>query len=276
MSEEAPVANHNTLYLQLGVTLLVFLVLYRAFTFYVKAVIAITWLMVISTYGCFASFFCAAIGRRAMTNWLVARGFAYCAAPSVGIKFELEGEENLKSTPGIVLCNHQTSLDVLIMGRIFPKDCVVMSKQSLKYVPFLGMFMRLAAAVFIDRKNHASALRTTKNAVEFIKDNKLSLWIYPEGTRSHFKKPDLLPFKKGAFHLALQANYPIIPIVISNYSHVYNSQAKQWPGGVVKIKVLPAISTKKYSPETVGELMEHTRDLMLDALKEVSNNRKTD
>ncbi|KAK9763611.1 1-acylglycerol-3-phosphate O-acyltransferase [Basidiobolus ranarum] len=276
MSETTLDISQFNLYLQLGIALLIFFIIYRVFNFHVKAVIAIGWMLLLSIYGCIVAVFCAAAGRRAMTNWLVARGYAYCASPFVGVTFEIEGDENLKKGPAIVLCNHQTSLDVLIMGRIFPKDCVVMSKQSLKYVPFLGNFMRLAAAVFIDRKNHESALRTTKNAVEFIKENKLSLWIYPEGTRSHFSKPDLLPFKKGAFHLALQADYPIIPIVVANYNHIYNSRTKQWPGGVVKIKVLPPISTEKYSPENVGELVDYTHGLMLEALKEISNDSKTD
>ncbi|ORY00340.1 1-acyl-sn-glycerol-3-phosphate-acyltransferase [Basidiobolus meristosporus CBS 931.73] len=276
MSEAIAADSPHSYYLQIGIILLVLFTAYRVFNFYVKAAIALVWVFVLSLYGCFAAFFCAAVGRRAMTNWLVARGFAYCAAPCVGITFEVEGEEYLNKGPAIVICNHQASMDVLIMGRIFPKDCVVMSKESLKYVPFLGNFMRLAAAVFIDRKNHESALRTTQNAVEFIKQNKLSLWIFPEGTRSRLDKCDLLPFKKGAFHLALQAKYPIIPIVIANYSDVYNSRTKKWPGGSVKIKVLPPVSTQEYTPESVGELVDHTRGIMLETLKEISKDSKTE
>ncbi|KAK9688593.1 1-acylglycerol-3-phosphate O-acyltransferase [Basidiobolus ranarum] len=276
MSDISSEDSQFTCYLHLGIILLTCFTLYRFFHFHVKAALTLVWVFLLSLYGCFAAIFCAAVGRRAMTNWLVARGFAYCAAPCVGVTFEIEGEEHLKNGPAIVICNHQASLDVLIMGRVFPKDCVVMAKHSLKYVPFLGNFMRLAAAVFIDRKNHESALRTTQNAVEFIKKNKLSLWIFPEGTRSRFSKSDLLPFKKGAFHLALQAKYPIIPIVIANYTDVYNSTTKHWPGGVVKIKVLPPVSTQKYTPENVGELVDYTRNMMLDALKDISNDTKTE
>jgi len=77
-----------------------------------------------------------------------------------------------------------------------------------------------------------------KEAAQYIKKNKLAVNIAPEGTRSNFKTPDLLPFKKGGFHLAVQAQCPIVPIVIPNYptAGVYDSSKYNYNGGKLKLK----------------------------------------
>ena len=63
----------------------------------------------------------------------------------------------------------------------------------------------------------------------------LSLWVFPEGTRSNLPFPDLLPFKKGAFHLAVQAQVPIVPVVCENY-HRYFDGKTRFESGSVRIK----------------------------------------
>lgn len=64
----------------------------------------------------------------------------------------------------------------------------------------------------------------------------LSLFIFPEGTRSASTVPSLLPFKKGAFHLAVQAQLPIVPIVCENYAHVYHAKSKRFDGGEIVVR----------------------------------------
>jgi len=77
-----------------------------------------------------------------------------------------------------------------------------------------------------------------KEAAIYIKEHSLSVSIAPEGTRSNFRTPDLLPFKKGGFHLAIQAQCPIVPIVIPNYPTVgvYDASKFNFEGGKLKIK----------------------------------------
>lgn len=69
-----------------------------------------------------------------------------------------------------------------------------------------------------------------------MKTEKQSVWIFPEGTRSYTAKPDMLPFKKGAFHLAVQAGVPIVPVVTANYSEVLHLQSWTFKGGSVPVK----------------------------------------
>jgi lysophosphatidate acyltransferase len=73
-------------------------------------------------------------------------------------------------------------------------------------------------------------------AAQEIKEKRQSVYIFPEGTRSYTKEPTLLPFKKGAFHLAVQAQVPIVPVVVANYSHVYFIKGGVFKSGKVPVK----------------------------------------
>jgi len=84
-------------------------------------------------------------------------------------------------------------------------------------------------------------------------------------------KADLLPFKKGAFHLAIQAQLPILPIVSQGYSHIYDSSKRSFPGGELEIRVLEPIPTKGLTTDDVNDLMDKTRNLMLKHLKEMDS-----
>lgn len=74
----------------------------------------------------------------------------------------------------------------------------------------------------------------------------MSVFMFPEGTRARLEKADLLPFKKGAFHMAVQAGIPIVPIVVANYSDIYNSKQRIFRGGQLRIK------GKNYSPQYIN------------------------
>jgi len=114
-----------------------------------------------------------------------------------------------------------------------PKQAVIVSKDSLKYTP-LGPFMMLSGSVFINRGNSAAAVKRLDEAGNLIKHNKVSTWIFPEGTRHLSPKSDMLPLKKGGFHLAIGAGIPIIPIVVENYYHIYHSGF--FGEGTIKVK----------------------------------------
>lgn len=81
--------------------------------------------------------------------------------------------------------------------------------------------MTLAGAVFVDRGNNARAVRSLTAAGEVMKERHSSLWLFPEGTRSLRPDAYMRPFKKGAFHTAIQAQVPIVPVICENYWRVY-------------------------------------------------------
>lgn len=174
--------------------------------------------------------------------------------------FELKADKILSS-----------ELDVLMLGCMFPPYCSVTAKSSLKYTPFLGQFMALSKTVFIDRANRATARAAFDGAANTMRNERQSVFIFPEGTRSYASEPTLLPFKKGAFHLAVQAQVPIVPVVAANYSHVLDMKRKIVRPGVVDVTVLPAIPTKGLTAADVDGLVERTRNAMMDELIRLSH-----
>ena len=95
------------------------------------------------------------------------------------------------------------------------------------------------------------------------------------GTRSNQPLPTMLPFKKGAFHLAVQGQFPLVPIVMENYYDLYAGQARKFEAGTLTVRVLEPISTEGYtsSSEDIGRLSETARAKMLEALKNMANKR---
>jgi len=195
-------------------------------------------LITCALYGATVSIVLRPLGQHRIAQWATARAFKLAMWLTTGVTFKVEDPHNyLKTTrPAVLIGNHQTELDVLMLGCVFPKYCSVTAKKSLKNWPFLGWFMSLSGTVFIDRANPKDARSAMAGAADEIKNNRQSVYMFPEGTRSYSKEPKLLPFKKGAFHLAVQAGVPIVPVVVANYSDVLFVQGYQFKSGTVLCK----------------------------------------
>lgn len=178
------------------------------------------------------------VGFGRSSQWATARCFKYMMWLTTGVSFIVDDPEDwLNATrPAVFIGNHQTELDVAMLGAIFPKHCSVTAKVSLKSTPILGWFMALSYSVFIDRANSTSARSAMTGAAEEMRRERQSVYMFPEGTRSYSKEPMLLPFKKGAFHLAVQAGVPIVPVVVANYSDILYVKDKKFVSGTIPIK----------------------------------------
>ncbi|KAK8844606.1 hypothetical protein IAR55_006453 [Kwoniella newhampshirensis] len=251
---------------------------YQRARFYFHLTLYCSTLGLASVWGVIVSLLATAAGQRLNINYFVARSFYHVCGPLVGIRFEVEGEEHLsglltarngKPQSAVLLSNHQSFLDILYIGRIFPRRAAIMAKQELKWTPLLGQFMSLSGAVFINRKIRKDAIKALEQAGDDMKKKGVSLWVFPEGTRSSSPEPALLPFKKGAFHLAVQAQVPIVPIVCENYHRMFDSRTR-FESGPLRIKVLAPIPTTGLTADDVTSLAESTRELMLDTLRSIS------
>ncbi len=96
--------------------------------------------------------------------------------------------------------------------------------------------MALSGTVFIDRGNRADALRAFDGAAAEMRRERQNVFIFPEGTRSYANGPELGAFKKGAFHLAVQASVDILPVVAANYAGVLNVRARRFRAGKIPVK----------------------------------------
>ena len=98
--------------------------------------------------------------------------------------------------------------------------------------------------------------------------------LFPEGTRNSAGGGSLLPFKKGAFHVALDIGVPILPMVVSEYDFLGpdGARTEKFTGGNVTIKILPPIETEGTRKDQMDDLIKETRDSMIEALKTMKSN----
>ncbi|KAI1611518.1 1-acyl-sn-glycerol-3-phosphate acyltransferase [Exophiala viscosa] len=251
----------------------------RVLGFIARTMSAYMSLIVCAAYGTIASAILKPLGLEyAYAQWSTGKVFKYLGMYTMGIKFDIlgNGVEILNSNrPAVFIMNHQTELDVLLLGCIWPQYCSVTAKKSLRNVPFLGWFMTLSGTVFIDRVDRSQAMKAFEGAATAMKVKRQSVLIFPEGTRSYSAEPMLLPFKKGAFHLAVQAGVPIVPVVAENYSSVLNIKARRFNSGTIRVKVLDPISTKGLTPADVDNLTRDTREKMLNAIVAMGQDKES-
>ncbi|KFQ62293.1 1-acyl-sn-glycerol-3-phosphate acyltransferase alpha, partial [Pelecanus crispus] len=186
-----------------------------------------------------------------------------------GIKMQVWGSEHLNiKEPYVIVCNHQASLDLMGMVEVIPDRCVPIAKKELMYMGTVGWACWLSGIIFIDRQSQGALVRV--HAPISPCPVQLRVLIFPEGTRNQGKS--MLPFKRGAFHLAVQAQVPIFPIVISPYWDFFSSKDKKFTSGTCTIRILPKVDTQGLSPKDVPELTETVRQAMADVFAEMSAN----
>ncbi|KAI4106932.1 MAG: hypothetical protein L6R37_001931 [Teloschistes peruensis] len=206
---------------------------------------------------------------------LTALAFASTMRHATSVSFHIiespdSSKKNLTAhRPCVIVGNHQSELDVLLLAHIFPPYCSVTAKKSLKLIPFLGWFMALSGTVFIDRTNTKSARQAFTSAADEMLQHRQSVFIFPEGTRSYARGPEMGQFKKGAFHLAVQAQCPVVPVVCANYWKVLGGREGRFGAGVIGVKVLEPVETKGLGVGDVEALAEEVRGRMLRVLVEM-------
>ena len=187
----------------------------------------------------------------------------------LGIELEYLNESTLtEAASRVVVVNHQSALDLLWGAAICPPKPLAIGKKEVIYIPFLNVAWWVFGFIRIDRKNSASAIRALNRIVHLIQSGHRSLFIAPEGTRSH----DGLfgPFKKGAFHIAIQAQAPIYPVVVSRAYELMTRRSFIARPGKIKVYFLPPVSTQGKTSDDVASLMEEVRAQMLEVFNKIN------
>ncbi len=194
------------------------------------------------------------------------RAFVRMGLAIVGVRVEVRGLERLDPRQSYIFTpNHQSLIEVPLFVTYLGRNPAYLAKKELFKYPVFGYGIRLIGVVPVDRSNTKSAVESARLATENLRRGK-SYIVYPEGTRS----PDgrLLPFKKGAFMMAIEAGVPVVPVTISGATKIMpKAQIKVYPS-TVRITVHEPISTEGYSKENVAELVESAREKILSALGE--------
>lgn len=153
--------------------------------------------------------------------------------------------------------NHQNNFDMVTISYMVMPRTVSVGKKSLIWIPFFGLVYWATGNIFINRENRNQAHSTMNEVARRINDDNLSIWMFPEGTRSRGR--GLLPFKTGAFHTAISAGVPIVPVVCSSLNDI---DLNRWDNGKVICEMLAPIDTSSYSRENVRELAQHCHAIM--------------
>ena len=130
------------------------------------------------------------------------------------VKAQVDSLRN-KSSSCVIIANHQSNYDLFVFGNVVPYRTVCIGKKSLKWVPLFGQLFWLAGNVLIDRGNAQKARRSMLTTTHTLQHEDTSIWVFVEGTRNLGEA--LLPFKKGAFQMAIAAGVPIVPVCVSTY-----------------------------------------------------------
>lgn len=170
----------------------------------------------------------------------------------LGLKIRCHNFASLRNIgPCVYIVNHQHNLDLIVCGRVVAKRTVTVGKKSLRFLPFFGQLYWLAGNIFVDRKNQTRSRDTISSSTRSLTKKNTSIWVFAEGTRNRGR--NLLPFKKGAFVMAIDAGVPIVPICVSSYPLYMN--LRKLRSGVADIRILPPVMTDKLTRANIDSLM---------------------
>jgi 1-acyl-sn-glycerol-3-phosphate acyltransferase len=167
---------------------------------------------------------------RASSFW--GRALAWIA----GARVRLEGATREKlDRPLVVVANHQSWFDVFVLAGHLPGRARFVAKEELRRIPLFGAAWETCGHVRVNRGDRAEAVRSLNEAGARIRDERLNVILFPEGTRS--ADGHLQPFKKGAFVLAIQAGVPILPVGISGSREIMAKGSWTIRPGEIRVRV---------------------------------------
>ncbi|MEZ9622712.1 1-acylglycerol-3-phosphate O-acyltransferase [Vibrio sp. 10N.222.55.A3] len=184
----------------------------------------------------------------------------------IGVKQVQRGLDNAPTPENSVyISNHQSILDFVTDPGMLRPRTVSLGKRDLLYVPFFGLLYWITGNIMINREDKSKARDTIKQVAEAIHQRDLSVWVYPEGTRS--KGRGLLPFKTGAFRMAIEAGVPITPMCTSTtHNKIDFNRANN---GIVITEMLEPIDVSGYKLSDARELANRCHALMAEKIAEL-------
>jgi 1-acyl-sn-glycerol-3-phosphate acyltransferase len=177
-----------------------------------------------------------------------------------GCALTIKGSEHLDaSRPAIYISNHTSIIDVFLAIFLSPLGTVGVAKRGVVYYPFFGQMYLLSGHLRIDRGKTGRAKESLRALGELVKSQGLSIYIWPEGTRSRDGR--LRPFKKGVVHLAVQTGLPIVPILVHGAHKSWEKERLVIRGVPVSVDVCPPIDTSEWRLETLSEHLSLLHDV---------------
>jgi 1-acyl-sn-glycerol-3-phosphate acyltransferase len=164
-----------------------------------------------------------------------------------GVKVRVRGLEHLDDKqPYVFISNHRSYLDTAALFYYTNRRIGILAKKELLKVPILGYGMGYVNIMAIDRRSRESAIRTVQAATERIHSG-ISFGVFAEGTRA--RPGELLPFKKGAFYMAIAAGVPIVPVAMKNTDVLMGKGTGEAKPGTMEMVLMPQVETAGLSSD---------------------------
>ncbi len=181
------------------------------------------------------------------------------------IRIHVTGLEKIpKGTRFLLIQNHKSKFDPIVSWYILKKyDVAFLSKEENMHIPIFGRIIRKCCFMSIDRKHPANAMKTVENAVRLLKDDQVSIGVYPEGTRNTTEEP-LLPFHNSMFKIAQMAEVPIVIMAQRGTEEIH----KNWPKkpSHVYFDVTGVLSPAEIKGVKTNEIGEIVRSQILEVI----------
>jgi 1-acyl-sn-glycerol-3-phosphate acyltransferase len=214
--------------------------------------------------------------RRA-SLWAMRR---WCKSSARGLNIEVRvsGLPNVPSGAFVYATNHQSVLDILVLGSVLPGDYKWAAKRELMKIPFLGWHLRISGHVPVDRHGGArSAAEVIGRFEEVLRAGK-PLLVFPEGTRS--EDGIMKPFKNGGFYAAVRAGVPVVPVAIEGTHRLMKKGAIDSGDGrmrLVEVRVGAPLVAKPEGREgaRVNDLRERTYAAVLELHRSIGGTPPT-
>ncbi|MCV2526294.1 MAG: 1-acylglycerol-3-phosphate O-acyltransferase [Candidatus Lightella neohaematopini] len=188
----------------------------------------------------------------------------------LGIKIRIYQYNRLINNDNcIYIANHQNIYDIFITSCIIQNNTITIGKKEIIFIPLFGILYWLSGNIFINRNINYRSFNNLNNIINSIKKRNVSVLIFPEGTRSNSKK--LLPFKTGAFYIAMNNNMSIVPVCISNTNNI---RLNRWNNGVITIYILPKLIFNSYKNKNLREIANQCFKQMKNKLTSINNIKK--
>jgi 1-acyl-sn-glycerol-3-phosphate acyltransferase len=205
----------------------------------------------------------ALIDRTHFLYFILTKIFSFGILKIGGVKVIVSGKENLdKKSAYIFTVNHLSLYDIPVLQYWVPNNFSFIFKKELARIPVFGWQLYLGPHIVINRQNAEKAMKSIERAKKHLTKRKISVLLFPEGTRS--KSGEIQEFKRGAFHIASQVGFPVVPVSISGTEKLFSLKPLKINSGIVKLhfdKPIPpnGISSRKGELE----LMQKVRDIII-------------
>ena len=183
-----------------------------------------------------------------------------------GVKVRVTGREHLDpNQPYVFISNHRSYLDASPLFAFTGRRMGGIAKKELLKAPILGYSMGFVNIIAIDRSNRERAVETIRVATDRLRAG-VSFMVCPEGTRA--QPGEMLPFKKGAFHMAVEAGAPIVPIALKNSDVLMGKgTGEAWPGTIEMVMMAPVDTSWVKTDEDLEALVQQVQKLIMGELE---------